>query len=112
MAGISVEVRADRFPEVLARFPGAVDAVLSAGVERAAQYAQDHHPWQNQTGETEASVHMEQTGAHEFSLVAAGASLYLEYGTIHMPPYSFLRPAVAATAPSIISGFTKLESHL
>lgn len=95
-------------PALIARFPGAVDAVLSAGMENMAEYARDNHPWQNQTGETEASIHMEQEGPHEFAAVFGGASIFLEYGTVNMPPFPFIQPAWDATEPSIEDGLDRL----
>src|SRR5260221_14182005 len=88
-------------PTLIARLPGAVDAVLSAGMERVAEYARQNHPWQNQTGQTEASIHMEQTGDHEFAAVAGGAMIYLEWGTVNMPPFPTMAPAYDAVEPSI-----------
>ena len=109
---IGVEVIEDILPEVIARFPGAVDTVLNAGAERIAEYARTNHPWQNQTGETEASIHTEQTGNHEVAVVAGGASIFLEWGTVKMPPFPFLAPAFDAVEPSIEAGLSRLEEHL
>jgi HK97 gp10 family phage protein len=110
--GVEVVTVMDALPAVAARLPGAVDAVLSAGMERMAQYARANHPWQNRTGETEASIHMEKTGDHEFAVVAGGASIFLEWGTVNMPPFPFLQPAFDATEPSIEDGLGRLEEHL
>lgn len=109
---VEVVVLFDLLPAVIARFPGAVDAVLSAGAENIAQYAIANHPWQNETGETEASIHSEQTGDHEFSAVAGGAMIYLEWGTIHMPPFPTMQPAYDAVYPSIEAGLGALTEHL
>jgi hypothetical protein len=99
-------------PEVLARFPGAVDAVLSAGTERMAAYGKANHTWQNRTGETEASMRSEQTGPHEWAFVAGGAMQWLEWGTIHMPPFPTIQPAYDAIEPSIEDGLGRLEEKL
>lgn len=108
---VRVETVFDYLPAIQARFPGAVRTVKSAGAERIAQYARDNHPWQNQTGETEASIHMEEDG-DDFTVVFGGASIFLEWGTVNMPPYSYIRPAVDAVRPSIEDGFSRLEEHL
>ena len=112
MAAVEVIVLEDILPEIIARFPGAVDAVLSAGAQRIADYAIANHPWQNQTGETEASIHMEQTGPHEFAAVAGGAMQFLEWGTVKMPPFPTMQPAADAVYPSIEDGLSRLEEHL
>lgn len=57
----------------------------------AETYAQDHV--QVLTGKTKASIHTEVNG-HTVSLIADGAALYLEYGTVHMRAYPFMRPAI------------------
>lgn len=114
MAGnISMSLRvSSKLDAVKARFPGAVDTIMAAGGERTIAYAKANHPWQNRTGQTEASPHMEKTGEHAYTLIFGGASIFLEYGTVHMPPYSWIRPAIAATQDSIAQGFTKLGSYL
>lgn len=110
---VSMSLRVtNRADAVAKRFPGALDAVMSAGAERTAAYARAHHPWQNRTGGTEQSVHVEHAGDHQFTVVADNASIFLEYGTIHMPPYPFLRPAIRATQDSYAASFEKLASHL
>src|SRR5260221_2579443 len=98
--------------ELIARFPGGVDAVHSAGMVRVVEYARENHPWENQTGETEASMHMEQTGDHEFAAVFGGASIYLEWGTVNMPPFTFIQPAWDAVEPSIEDGLDRLMERL
>lgn len=110
--GAEVVVVANALPQIIARFPGAVDAVLSAGMQRVADYAQANHPWQNQTGETEANIHMEQTGEHEFAAVAGGAMQYLEWGTVHMPPFPTMQPAYNAVLSSIEDGLRKLMEQI
>lgn len=109
---VGVEVVYDILPEVIARFPGAVDTVQSAGAERIAQYARDNHPWQNRTGKTEASIHVERGAAHEFAVVFGGASIFLEWGTVNMPPFPYIQPAFDAVRPSIDDGLSRLESKL
>jgi HK97 gp10 family phage protein len=99
-------------PEIIARLPGALDDILSQGAEDIAQYAIANHPWQNESGETEASIHSEQTGDHEYSAVAGGAMQFLEFGTVHMPPFPTMQPAYDAVYPTIESNLSDLESHL
>ncbi len=43
---------------------------------------------------------------------AGGASVYLEFGTINMPPFPFLQPAYDAVYPSIEEGLARLMEHL
>lgn len=102
----------NHLPEIAARFPGALDAVMSAGAERIAEYGREHHPWQNQSGETEGSIAAEHSGDHEWEVQAGGASVYLEFGTIHMPPFPFLQPAYDAVYPSIEEGLQRLMEKL
>jgi hypothetical protein len=111
-ANISVTLSTARLAEVAARFPGAVDTVMAAGAERTVAYAKGHHPWQNRTGGTEASAHVEHTGSHQFTLVFGGASIFLEHGTVHMPPYPWVFPAIRATQHDIAGSMAKLGSHL
>ncbi len=111
-SGMEVVVLMDALPALIARFPGAVDAVLSAGAERIAQYMIANHPWQNETGETEASIHSEKTGEHEWATVGGGALPYLEWGTIHMPPFPTMQPAFDAVAPSVEAGFSRLAEKI
>jgi hypothetical protein len=100
-------------PALIARFPGAVDAVLAAGMERVAQYGIDNHPWQNETGYTESTIHSERgPGPHEWLAVFGGASIYLEWGTVHMPPFPTIQPAWDATEPSIEEGFARLAEKI
>jgi HK97 gp10 family phage protein len=99
-------------PTITHRFPGAVDAVLSAGTERMAEFAETHHPWQNRTGETEASIHSEQTGDHEFAFIGGGAMVWLEWGTINMPPFPTMQPAYDAVEPSVEDGLSRLAEKL
>jgi HK97 gp10 family phage protein len=102
----------DLLPAVIQRLPGAVDAVLSAGAQRMADYARANHPWHNVTGQTEASIRMEASGAHEFSFLGGGALPFLEWGTIHMPPFPTMRPAFDAVKPSIDDGLSRLTEQL
>lgn len=114
MAGTTVEivVLEDLLPAIIARFPGAVDAVLSAGTLRMVEYAKTNHPWQNETGETEASLRMEKAGDHEFSFLGGGAMPFLEWGTVKMPPFPTMQPAFDATLPSIEDGLSHLMDKL
>lgn len=92
----------------------AVEARIAAGallaVEEIAQRAADHavanHPWQNRTGETESSVfvnapELTAAGVARCSWGASGAALFLEYGTVRMPAFPWLRPAQDATYPHL-----------
>lgn len=109
---LNVTLNMARLGEVAKRFPGAVDTVMSAGAARTVAYAQAHHPWQNRTGQTEASAHVEHTGSHAFTLVFGGASIFLEHGTVHMPPYPWVWPAIRATQSDIAASMSQLGSHL
>jgi hypothetical protein len=103
----------DLLPQVIARLPGAVDAVLSAAViERMPAYARANHPWENRTGYTESTIRGEKTGPHEFSFLGGGAMIFLEWGTIHMHPYPTMRPAFDAVKPSMDDGLGRLEEYL
>jgi hypothetical protein len=64
----------------------------------AQTYAVDHV--QVLTGETQASIHTEVDG-ETATVYAGGASLFLEYGTVHARAFPFLRPAVAAAEESV-----------
>jgi hypothetical protein len=106
--GAEVIIVYNRLPELIAALPKEIDAVLEAGLERIALYGQQNHPWQNETGQTEASIHEEKLGAHDFAAVFGGASIYLEWGTYKMPPFPFILPAVDAVWPSIVAELDRL----
>ncbi len=110
--GVEVIITQNKIPELAARFPGALDAVLSAAMERVVEYAVANHPWNNETGETEASIRMEALGDHAFAAVAGGAMIFLEFGTIHMPPFPTMGPAYDATYPEMIDSLQRLGDHI
>jgi hypothetical protein len=77
--------------------------------EEVAMHAKAVHPWQSESGETEASIHVEQRGT-DTVVVAGGAAMFLEFG-LHpgggMTPRPFMRPAAdsasGATATAAIA---------
>jgi hypothetical protein len=70
---------------------------IRAATQAAARIARDNHPWQSETGQLESSVFAaepEWKGDHIYAIWGAHSpALFLEYGTVKMPPYPFLRPA-------------------
>ena len=64
---------------------------VEAAADVAKDYAQSHV--QVKTGETRDSIHTEVEG-ESVHLIASGAALFLEYGTIHMRAFPFMRPAM------------------
>ena len=44
-------------------------------------------------------------------LVAGGASLFLEFGTVHMDAQPFLRPAVAEVKPELMKDLRRILRH-
>lgn len=46
------------------------------------------------TGHTQSTIEVVASGAAEFTLSAAGATIYLEFGTVNMAPETFYRPAI------------------
>ena len=100
----------------IARFI-AVDLAAKAGLtlgtralgEEVALHAETVHPWESESGETEASIHVEQRGTDSV-VVAGGAAMFLEFG-LHpgggMTPRPFMRPAAdaanGATATAVIA---------
>jgi HK97 gp10 family phage protein len=99
----------DHLPALVERLPGAVNAVMAAGTERMAAYARANHPWQNRTGYTESTLRSEQSGPQEFSFLGGGAMPFLEWGTIHMPPFPTMQPAFDAVKPSIDDALGRME---
>jgi len=74
-----------------------VNTVRTA-TQAAARYARANHPWQSRhEGGLEDSIFAaepEIKGDHVYAIWGAHwPALYLEYGTVKMPPYPFLRPA-------------------
>jgi hypothetical protein len=84
---------------VLAGLEVATMNVVRNVTRAAADIARHNHPWQNRTGQLEASVFAaepEFRGDHIYALWGAHwPALYLEYGTVKMDAYPFLRPAAA-----------------
>lgn len=74
-----------------------VKEAVKADAEEVAQIARTEHPWNNVTGETEASIQPTETG-----VTAGGASFYLELGTSKMAARPFMRPA--ADSASLAAG--------
>lgn len=70
----------------------------------AEEYAKTHV--QVATGQTRDSIHTEVNG-NSVDLIADGASLFLEYGTVHMRAYPFMRPAMDAAEAQIGPGHMK-----
>lgn len=66
----------------------AIPAAVKADAEEVAQIMRTEHPWNNVTGETEASITVTETGVS-----AGGASKFLEEGTSKMAARPFARPA-------------------
>jgi len=70
---------------------------ISQATKAAARYARANHPWHSETGQLEASIFAaepEYRGDHIFAIWGAHyPALFLEYGTVNMPAYPFLRPA-------------------
>lgn len=88
-------IRVTGVAQTLAALAGAAlraEAALNEGKrvlgEEVAETARTSHPWNNVTGETEASIQVTETG-----VTAGGASIYLEFGTSKMAARPFLRPA-------------------
>jgi HK97 gp10 family phage protein len=72
-------------------------AVVGNVTKAAASEARANHPWQNRTGQLEDSIFAaepEYKGEEIVSFWGAHfPALFLEYGTVKMPAYPFLRPA-------------------
>ena len=64
-------------------------------------------------GETEASIRSEQEGdrLHQVALFG-GAALFLEFGTVYMPPFPYIIPATDITRPKWIDMWLSLEAYL
>jgi HK97 gp10 family phage protein len=108
-SGIRVTVKKNRFPALRAALPSEAARAEQDGAEAVADYARSHHPWENRTGETEASIHAEPLPTRSgWQVVAGGASLYLEFGTIHMHPFPFLGPAVQAVQSDYHARFSRV----
>jgi len=109
--------RQRRNPDIALRWYGEgvharVAAVAMAAVkeiaERAAEFARDHHPWRNQSYDTEGSIWVGDPYITSADVVrcawgAGGAAIFLEFGTVKMPAYPFLRPAQDASYPHLIA---------
>jgi hypothetical protein len=83
--------------EVLEGLEARTAAVIRNVTRAAADIARANHPWLNRTGQLEASVFAAEPRRHGDKIFAIwGAhfpALFLEYGTVKMEPYPFLRPA-------------------
>ena len=71
--------------------------VVRQATQSAARIARANHPWNNDTGQLEASIFAaepEVKAGHIYAIWGAHfPALYLEYGTVKMDPFPFLRPA-------------------
>lgn len=84
----------------------AVKAGLFKVSQEVAQYAKSNHPYQNQTGNLEASTIAKPVEVEDGKLVGvvqAGMEYapYVEYGTSRSAPYPFLTPAVQANQTNL-----------
>ncbi len=103
----------NNLPRIIARLPDAASSHVEDSAHAVAEHAVVHHPWHNVTGETEASIHAEQDGDRfHWAAIGSGALIYLEWGTIHMPPFPTFAPAADAIRPKWDNGWRALERLL
>jgi len=81
------------------------ESELDTAAKVAEEYARDHV--QVLTGQTQASIHTEINSSSSIDLIAAGASLFLEYGTVHMRAFPFMRPAMDAAEQVVVADHIK-----
>jgi len=96
----SVFMSFNRIGSVISQLEEEAPKVAQEVADVIQSYAVDHV--QVLTGETQASIHTEADG-NTVSVIAGGASIYLEYGTVHARAFPFLRPAIQA-------GIDKMQS--
>jgi hypothetical protein len=81
-----------------AAFPDLVRAALEPIAGEGEAWMMANHPFQNRTGEAEASFFGRVTGDGETVVIELGASsdhsIYLELGTRYMQPYPTILPAM------------------
>lgn len=87
--------------EIANRATAALVPIVRNVTRAAAEYARRNHPWKNRTGDLELGIFAAEPKI-EGDVVrglwgAPSPALYLEMGTVKMPPYPFLRPAADAT---------------
>lgn len=112
MAGIKVEVKGinDLLRNIDLAKESTKNIVAAAGVavvsKDVGEYAKANHPFQNQTGNLEASIHplpVEIKGDYVIGYVQAGMEYapHVEFGTSRSAPYPYLNPAVKANRENL-----------
>ena len=112
MAGIEVEVKGvnDLLKNIDVCKNSVKTIVQAAGIavvsKEIAEYAKATHPFQNQTGNLEASIHplpVEVVGNVVTGYVQAGEHYapYVEFGTSRSASYPYLNPAVKANRDNL-----------
>lgn len=83
--------------EVVAEVGAGIALLIKDRADTAAQYARDHHPWGNRTGNTEAGIWSGDIEIYgniiRCNWGCPSPGIYLELGTSKMPSFPFLRPA-------------------
>ena len=111
---MGIEVKVSGINDLLKNVDVMKDSVKSitaaAGVavvsKEIAEYAKATHPFQNQTGNLESSIHplpVEVVGDVVVGYVQAGMNYaeHVEYGTSHSAPYPYLHPAIEANKENL-----------
>lgn len=104
----------NHLPEIIARFEDVARQIVAKAALDVESHAKTNHPWHNRTGQTQAAIHAHQAEDPLHWLVETGTDhdLYLEFGTVHMPPFPFMTPAADAIDPSYQAAWRALEERL
>lgn len=103
-------IRHDRIPEILARFPGAVKAVVAKTAFDIRDDAKALCPVD--TGALRASIEAHIDGADAVIVASAEYAGYVEFGTFKMAPRAFMRPAADINEPKYLAAMDEMASHL
>ena len=103
-------IKYDRIPEILARFPGAVRAVVAKAAYDTEADAKLLCPVK--TGTLRGSIKTQIDGASATVTASTEYAWYVEYGTRKMAPRSFMRRAADINEPKYYAAMDALAANL
>ncbi len=111
MISVDAKVTKNLFPQIAARFPNEVDAIMGAGIQRVSDASVPFTPVK--TGELRDSRQIVHMGIGFWRLVwHADHAGYQELGTRYITPRRFARRAYDQEAPQTLRELSNLESRL
>ena len=103
-------IRYNRIPEIVARFPGAVRAVVAKAALDIEADAKALCPVD--TGALWGSIKTQVEGMSAKVTASKDYAGYVEFGTYKMAPRAFMRPAADINEPKFIAAMEALAANL